>query len=370
MIFRTSRFVPRAESRRKVSRSVGRALENLEDRTVPDATLAGTAFLDFNADGSHNGSEPGLSGRTIYLDLDNNGVLNGSEPVRTTDVNGDYSFGNLTAGAYTVRSVLFDPQTLTGLASANQSVTVILVDGVDQTNVDLGHRITTAIFPTYATSNLFTTTYPDSNTAYVYNVFHALLNRDPTPDELLYHVNALNTGYNRIDYAKSIYQRDESLHFQIDQVFQSLFDRPAQNADKAFWADELQRGIQPEWMLVVLINGPEYQNAHVSNESFVTGLYNDVLGRSPTSEDITFWTNFLNSGLSRSQVSFNFAYSEESYRRTVENVFVQFLHRSPSTDDYANWVPLLQTRTIPVSRMVELLLASSEFDFKATNATG
>lgn len=334
------------------------------------AVIAGTAFLDINANGAKDAGDPVLSGRTVYLDLDDNGEINGNDVVRTTDVDGRYNFGDQNAGNYTVRMLLFSPQTLTGNAAATQSVAVDLVAGADQLNVDLGVRSATTIFPTQLTTDLFTTTYPDSNYAYVYNVFKALLNHDPTASEVAYHVNALNMGYSRTDYAKSIYQRNESLYFQIDQVFQALFGRDSQSADKTFWANELRRGIQPAWMVVTLIGGPEYQNAHVSDAAYITGLYNDILGREPTATDITYWTGFLGGGQSRSTLAFMFAYSEESYRRTVANVFVQFLHRQPTAADYSNWVPLLQNRTITVSRMVELLLASSEFDMKATNATG
>lgn len=239
--------------------------------------------------------------------------------------------------------------------------------GVDQVGQPEQHH-STIVFPTHVTKSLFTTTFPDSNTAYVHNVFRALLNRDPAAEEVREHVDALNNGYSRIDYAKLIYDSDESLHFQINEVFQRLFGRQPQPADRTYWAGELRRGIQPEWMVVTLMDGQEYQGVHQSNEGFITGAYYDILGRVPTSEDIAYWNNFLYGGQSRSALAAQFAYSEEIYRRTVEDVFTQVLHRAPTEPDYANWVTLLKDRTIPVSRMVVLLLASDEFNRKAVNA--
>ena len=89
--------------------------------------------------------------------------------------------------------------------------------------VDLGHRRVAPIFPTRAAANIFTTTYPDSNTAYVYNVFHALLEHDPTPAEISYHVNTLNTGYNRVDYShrRSTTAR-KHFAYQVDQIYRTV----------------------------------------------------------------------------------------------------------------------------------------------------
>ena len=333
------------------------------------ARIAGTAYLDFNADGIRQAAEPGISGRTIYLDLDNSGNFTTGDLTRVTDSAGRYDFGNFTANTYRVREILFGAHSLTGNAAAIGGANVTLSSGNDQTAIDIGHRLSATIYPTRATNNLFSQVFPNSNTAYVFNVFRSVLGQDPTASELTFHVNALNSGYNRIDYATSIYNRNESLFFQVDKIYQTVLKRPADAAGLAFWSDQFRRGLKPEWLVVQLMTANEYQTSHASNASFITGIYNDILGRSPTAGDISFWNNFL-ATRSRFDLAFAFAYSTESYTRAVQDVFVQYLHREATTADINNWVPLLVNRRLTVSRMMVLLISSAEFGNKALNATG
>jgi len=322
-----------------------------------------------NASGARESGEARVSGLTVYLDLNLNRSLDGSEPSRVSDASGTYDFGNLAAGGYSVRGLRFGMSVFTGAASAG-ALAVNLTSGVDRLAANLGLRLVSPVFPTRVTTNLFTTAYANSNTAYVYNVFRSLLNRDPSTAEVSYHVNALNSGYNRIDYATSIYNREEQLAYQVDQIYRTFLKRPADAAGLTFWADQLRRGLSPEWMIGLLVSANEYQSSRLSNASYIKGLYNDLLCREPTSADIAFWSNVLSGGRSRFDLAFQFASSPEAYTRAVKDVFVQYLHREATPADVNHWVNLLVTRKVSVSRMAILLIASTEFATRGVNAAG
>ncbi len=66
------------------------------------ASISGHKFNDLNGDGIQEAGEPGLAGLTVYLDANNNGTLDAGEVSTITDVNGNYSFDNLSAGTYHV----------------------------------------------------------------------------------------------------------------------------------------------------------------------------------------------------------------------------------------------------------------------------
>ncbi len=66
----------RLPSRRRFCRPF---VELLEDRTLLAAVLAGTVFNDVNANGVHDGTEPGLSGAPVFLDLNHNGKQDGAD---------------------------------------------------------------------------------------------------------------------------------------------------------------------------------------------------------------------------------------------------------------------------------------------------
>jgi len=67
--------------------------------------IRGSKWHDLDGDGSRDTGEPALSDWTIYLDSNNNGQHDIGEPATTTDANGDYSFGNLATGIYTVAEI-------------------------------------------------------------------------------------------------------------------------------------------------------------------------------------------------------------------------------------------------------------------------
>jgi protocatechuate 3,4-dioxygenase beta subunit len=70
------------------------------------ATVSGQVFNDLNADGVHDSGEPGLPHWTMFLDTNNNGNLDPGEQSTMTDANGNFAFGSLGPGSYSVRQVI------------------------------------------------------------------------------------------------------------------------------------------------------------------------------------------------------------------------------------------------------------------------
>lgn len=73
------------------------------------AVIIGTLWNDLDGDGiratdpeTGEFTEPPMAGVTVYLDLNNDGSFTADEPVATTDALGQYFFGNLAEGEYTV----------------------------------------------------------------------------------------------------------------------------------------------------------------------------------------------------------------------------------------------------------------------------
>lgn len=87
------------------------ALGGLEFGNAPNtlntAAISGTLFNDFNGMGKNPGNSfEDLSGWRVYIDSNNNGQYDAGEPIAITDALGQYSFGGLAAGSYTVREVV------------------------------------------------------------------------------------------------------------------------------------------------------------------------------------------------------------------------------------------------------------------------
>lgn len=103
-------------------------------------TLSGRVFVDFNNNGTLDGSDHGLSGQVINLsgtDINGNPVT----ATTTTDSDGSYVFSGLPAGTYTVDQPSQPPGTSNGTATAgstggvasNPGVTSSRISGIDLT---------------------------------------------------------------------------------------------------------------------------------------------------------------------------------------------------------------------------------------------
>jgi uncharacterized repeat protein (TIGR01451 family) len=89
---------------RSVTLASGATTPGIDFALYEPAGFAGTVYEDSDADGSHDGGENGLAGRTVFVDVDEDGVLDAGEPSQTTDGAGDYSFTGLAPGTYRVRA--------------------------------------------------------------------------------------------------------------------------------------------------------------------------------------------------------------------------------------------------------------------------
>ncbi|MCY2963260.1 MAG: cadherin domain-containing protein [Planctomycetota bacterium] len=67
--------------------------------------IHGVKFDDANGNHQRDVGESGIGGATVYVDLNRNDALDVGEPTTVTAVDGSYSFGELTPGAYVVRAV-------------------------------------------------------------------------------------------------------------------------------------------------------------------------------------------------------------------------------------------------------------------------
>ncbi len=87
---------------RSVPLTSGATTSGLDFALYEPVTISGTVFEDENGDGTRNGSDAPIAGRTVYLDLDADDVQDGSEPTATTGAGGAYGFPARAPGTYRV----------------------------------------------------------------------------------------------------------------------------------------------------------------------------------------------------------------------------------------------------------------------------
>ena len=111
------------------------------------ADIAGTVFIDADADGIRDLGESPIQGAQIFLDLNDNGTHERLEPWTTTDSNGEYNFMLYTGGAFSVKAIqqedmqqtLPDPTQVPGGPIVDGGHDVYVVTGQSTANVDFGY---------------------------------------------------------------------------------------------------------------------------------------------------------------------------------------------------------------------------------------
>jgi hypothetical protein len=112
----------------------------------------------------------------------------------------------------------------------------------------------------------------------------------------------------------------------------------------------------------------EFQQRYgtLSNEQFVTLVYQNVLGRSPDPGGYAYWVGQLSSGaMTRGQVIVGFSESEEYKGLTSHEVFVTMMYigmlrRSPDQGGFDYWVGYLD-RGNSEDSVIDAFLYSQEY---------
>jgi hypothetical protein len=198
-------------------------------------------------------------------------------------------------------------------------------------------------------------------TAYVNNLYNVLLDRAPTVDEVNHWVFMLQTGVPRAQVAAQIYESPEHRGLQVDRFYQAFLHRTENATDRTYWVNIFLSGASETEVALQFILSPEYQAEHPDANSYVTGLYTDVLGRVPNSSEVAYWLQVLQNGASRADVAEAFLTSTEANQQLVNQMYRVFLGRTGDPSEVQFWVTLLQNHTLSPTGVAEGFLVSDEF---------
>lgn len=129
-----------------------------------------------------------------------------------------------------------------------------------------------------------------------------------------------------------------------------------------YWVTAMQRGLRDESLEANLIGTALYLKQHGGTAvSWVKGMYQDLLGRTPTQAELNSAVVALARGTTRTALAYAVAKSQVHETRLVTAEYQNYLGRVPSTVEIAGWVNKLQNGTASHEDVVASLLASAEF---------
>lgn len=162
---------------------------------------------------------------------------------------------------------------------------------------------------------------------------------------------------------------------QVAQAYDALLGRPSDGTSNAAWTDLIQSGrITYRQFVISLLGSDEYYvRSGGTPQGFVTRLYQDLLGRAPSAEDLAAWTASLRTA-TRVQVAEAVANSPEALANTngilaqgyistanfVRGVYQQVLGRAASNGEAMTWARWIVDGQLTRAGFVNAVLGSEE----------
>lgn len=117
----------------------------------------------------------------------------------------------------------------------------------------------------------------------------------------------------------------------IKADYTKFLGRSPTATDLSYYLNELRNGVSDENLLAGFAGSQEFYNTSGGdNAAWITAMYRDILGRAPSSSDLTYYEQSLNGGNTRTNISLGFARSPEHETQVITNDYGKYLGRSPS----------------------------------------
>jgi uncharacterized delta-60 repeat protein len=141
------------------------------------------------------------------------------------------------------------------------------------------------------------------------------------------------------DAAKAFTHSTEHYQQFVVNAYQQYLKRAPDAAGLNFWVSNMRAGVySDEQVEAFFIGSQEYILTHGgTGQAWVTGMYHDLLGRTPSAGEVQGWVNALNNGASPSAVAFGFAASKERETQRVVLNYQTYLGRTASQAEIDLW---------------------------------
>jgi hypothetical protein len=107
----------------------------------------------------------------------------------------------------------------------------------------------------------------------------------------------------------------------------------------AYWVNLMLNGLTDEDLEAGFIGSAEYIADHGgTGPNWITGMYLNLLGRTPASSEVQYWVANLNAGMSPDAIAYGFAASAERESQRVQADYTQYLGRAATAAEVPYWV--------------------------------
>jgi hypothetical protein len=220
-----------------------------------------------------------------------------------------------------------------------------LIDGVYQitaTETDIAGNTSPTSGPVSPPFTIDTTTKPTPQQAYVGQLYQDLLGRPADLGGLNIFIPKLDLPNGRAVIVSSILISPEYRNHVVTQDYEKLLGRNPTSTELTTGANYFSaRG--NESLEALIAGGNEfYQKAGGTVPTFLAALYRDFLGRSLDAGGQAYFTSLFNAGVSTTSVAYDVITSNEGYSVIVNGYSLEFLNRVPDLASVAAAVATLK----------------------------
>lgn len=234
---------------------------------------------------------------------------------------------------------------------------------VDDDELWVTVRFAKGDLPTGSSGSASTVVTPATG-AYVDAVYRLFGGRPATSAEKSFWAPAVSSG-DRLALTSALAVTDAWAGARVNELYQTVFSRAADTSGRAYWLDQIKRGLPLESVGVEFYGSREYfDRSGGTAQSWIRAMYEDLLGRSADSGGLTYWVGQLAAGQPRSAVAANFYRSVESRRDRTERIHQQVFGTPIADPGLQTWADRLAW--VGDVRLAAELAASQTFWNKAT----
>ncbi|MBR6326552.1 MAG: DUF4214 domain-containing protein, partial [Lachnospiraceae bacterium] len=182
---------------------------------------------------------------------------------------------------------------------------------------------------------------------------------------------------------------DDHLQDQINllnHLYDTLLGRTGDEGGMNNWIDQLQaHTLDGANLIYGFLNSPEFQAKEMTDAEYVRMLYEALLGRTPSDEEVAGWVTQLEAGKTRLALSAGFVNSPEfkalyesigvvpgkmfedgtpynaAYRLLIEHFYAASLGREPDESGINDWVERMNAQDLSIEGLLLGFLNSPEY---------
>lgn len=155
---------------------------------------------------------------------------------------------------------------------------------------------------------------------------------------------------------------------QVTRIYLGLFGRAPSAADLEYWVGEMTDGRSINSVASFFARSSEFVELYgdTTDEEFVELVYENVLGRAASADDLEYWLGELERGVPRHRMFLLFSESPEYRNATaahlkVIDLYLSMLDRTPTTSELDEITAALATGELTLTDLITEILHSEDY---------